>query len=128
MIEDIWLSWNGSLLPSERFFIKPPIDEELIYLLHEKSISVGKAYKELANLDMWVAVSNVTQMPAEYWLSQDMFWQQAYFQAVNEFIIQQNKKQKEVMEGMSNSIKDSAQSTPYISPMANMPKPNFFMS
>jgi hypothetical protein len=77
---------------------------------------------------MWVAVANVTQMSAEYWMAQDMFWQEAYFQAVNEFIIQQNKKQKEAMEGMTNSIKEASSSTPYISPMSTMPKPTFTMS
>lgn len=125
MVEDISAERCGSLLPSERFFTKPPIDEDLIYLIQGKLDIVGKAYRELANLDMWVAVANVTQMSAEYWMSQDVFWQRAYFQAVNEFVTQQNKKQKEANDAMTQSIANRESSTPYVSPMAHIPRPSF---
>lgn len=85
---------------------------------------VAQNIRKKAQLDLWVAVANVTHMTLEDFLNLDEFWQQAVFESVNHFVKEQNKEQQKSLNSMTERIE---QLRPYSSPMAAVPKPQFSM-
>jgi hypothetical protein len=63
-------------------------------------------------------------MDLDKWLTKDVYWQEAVYQAVSSVIEARNKKEK---DSLMKQISGSQESALYVSPFATVPKPTFQM-
>jgi len=66
-------------------------------------------------------------MDLDKWLTKDIYWQEAIYQAVSSVIEARNKKEKEEKDSLMKQISGNQESAPYVSPFATVPKPTFQM-
>lgn len=96
-----------------------------IYIYKARLIdAIGENIRIQADLDNWVRVSNVIQMPLSQgvgYLDLCEFWRAALLKATNAFIKEQNDAQKEVMRSIESKMEKDVQ---HRSMFDTIPKPN----
>ena len=96
-------------------------DPEFFYLRYQYRQAVASYIIKERNINMWVAINQVTSMSFSEFEDYDEFVQEAIYHAVSEVIEERNKQQKAVID----DLKKDDSNTPYISPMSQIAKPSF---
>jgi len=101
------------------------MDPDLPVIYVEWVKNLGGSLREQSKLDDWVRIAAVTSggipLGMDY-IKMDPFWVEALTQAVNSYVEDQNKAQKDVMEAMNSKIENLK---PNQSLLAGAPKPSF---
>lgn len=120
------ISGAGNIIRWERCIPRNP--EEIIHLSYLRNRlvdSVSKNIREKLDLDSWVKLNEVINLPLVpgfSYMDLDDFLKVAIIETVNSLIRDLNKKEQELYQKLMQSRKDEQ---PYRSPMEGVPKPNF---
>lgn len=123
MYPDMFWYENKSQLIDVRFFESPPIHEDHPIYRNQWIRNYAESIRKEFRLDKWIRIAAVTQLPLGMtWMDMDEFWELAITEAYNDYIKEQDDKQKQYkhdMEKQINSLK------PHQSAFAGVPMPNF---